>query len=177
MYRTTTIRRRTCGGRTASRTWWLRVAGVAGQLRTNRVHFSRSAFLVHARIGVLRDGRPGRCALTRDIIYVRQDRNCPRILCRACPETHVPAGCIHAKHNVPGRGLKRFLVSAVISAINPPQVSTTETGALLRFSRFSSSFLRSYFRICSLIRRSEIVSINFVWARLKSKNFQDSPIY
>lgn len=69
-----------------------------------------------------------RAPLRWGVIYVAEGGNCPRILCPACPRgRYIPPGCIHGKQCSQSRTPKRFLVSAVILAINrspiPPPAS------------------------------------------------------
>lgn len=60
-----------------------------------------------------------RAPLRWGVIYVAEGGNCPRILCPACPRgRYIPPGCIHGKQCSQSRTPKRFLVSAVILAIN-----------------------------------------------------------
>lgn len=63
-----------------------------------------------------------RAALRWGVIYVAEGGNCPRILCPACPRGHTFQPAVSTVNNVPRVVPKRFLVSAVILAINrrPP---------------------------------------------------------
>lgn len=65
-------------------------------------------------------GTNERAPLRWGVIYVAEGGNCPRILCPACPRGRTFQPAVSAVNNVPRVVPKRFLVSAVILAINRP---------------------------------------------------------
>lgn len=88
--------------------------------------------------GIFHRGRSARtnerAALRWGVIYVAEGGNCPRILCPACPRGHTFQPAVSTVNNVPRVVPKRFLVSAVILAINRRPVYTPAPSLKYRVS-------------------------------------------
>lgn len=101
-----------------------------------------------------------RAPLRWGVIYVAEGGNCPRILCPACPRGHTFQPAVSTVNNVPRVVPKRFLVSAVILAINrgPPPLkyrvsSRRVCHSLLLMPLVLSSPLLSLFLLTALLPR------------------------
>ena len=90
-----------------------------------------------------------RAPLRWGVIYVAEGGNCPRILCPACPRGHTFQPAVSTVNNVPRVVPKRFLVSAVILAINRRLLPLKYRVSCLPSFSFS---LPSAYIVCSVVR-------------------------